>query len=268
MNLSQDPSASEPVPNSPNPNRLFIEPEPYRERDNIYYFDNIVFQVENTLFRVPKNGFQVAGSFFETIFSLPQPEGEMVEGSDDICPLPLLGINKAHFRSFLRVLYPFDGTAKTSEEWVGALDLATMWDFRKIRKASVRALSNIIVSRDVVVLRDIVELILLAKKYRVKQWLQDGYFKLIQQPGPLKIDELLSLNLDLVTIARIYSIREAFPNWRWGITVDLVDAEVNRIFSDEIKEMEDFEGIRVLPRFNVESNKATSLDWPRKKRKL
>ena len=63
-------------------------------------------KVENTLFRIPKNGFQVADSFFETIFSLPQPKGTIVEGSDDTYPLPLDGVSKAYFRGFLRVLYP------------------------------------------------------------------------------------------------------------------------------------------------------------------
>jgi len=263
MNLFQEPSASEPVPNSPKPQRLCIEPERKRERDDVYYFDHIVFEVENTLFRVPKNGFQVAGSFFETIFSLPQPEGEMIEGSDDICPLPLLGISKAHFRSFLRVLYPFDGTAITYEEWVGALDLATMWDFKKIRNASVLALSNLIVSKDVAVLRDVVEIILLATKYRVKQWLRDGYSSLIQQIEPLEIDELHALNLDWETIARIYSIREKIHNqschsafgFGYEASVERVDGEITRIFADEMKEMEDFEDI---PRFNLRANKPST----------
>jgi len=229
------------------------EPEPESERDSVYYFDIIVFKVENTLFRIPKNGFQVADSFFETIFSLPQPKGTIVEGSDDTCPLPLDGVSKAYFRGFLRVLYPFNGTATTYEEWVGALDLATMWDFKEIRKASVVALSTLITSRD------IVENVVLAKKYRVKKWLLDGYLKLLKQPQPLNIDQLRSSHVDLLTIARLWSIygtmlanhpkpnanccyycgRSSGSTWS-----EVTDAEANpliaQVFADELGEMEDF----------------------------
>ncbi|KAF8802638.1 hypothetical protein BYT27DRAFT_7341295 [Phlegmacium glaucopus] len=238
----------------PNP---FTEPEapdPECERDNLYYFDIIVFKVDNTLFRVPKNGFQVADSFFETIFSLPQPEGTMVEGSDDTCPLILSGISKAYFRGFLRVLYPFNGTAVTYEEWVGALDLATMWDFKEIRRASVGVLSKLINSRNAV------ENILLAKKYRVKQWLRDGYLKLLQQTEPLNIDELRASNVDLLTIARLWSIygtimanRSKAPSNCSNcsgcdsggsaslseVTHAEADPLILKIFADEFKEMKD-----------------------------
>ena len=61
---------------------------------------------------------------------------------------------------------------------------------------------------DLITSRDVVENILLAKKYRVRQWLQDGYLKLIKQTDLVKIDDLHSSNVDLLMIARIYSTRE------------------------------------------------------------
>jgi len=155
-------------------------------------------------------------------------------------------------------LYPINGTATTYEEWVGALDLATMWDFKGIRKASVEALSTFITSRNVV------ENILLAKKYRVKQWLQDGYLQLIQKREPgLDIDKLRSSKVDLLTIARLWSIYSTILENRCSkqsnrycnycdsyhckhgeITTEITHADadplITQVFADEFREMEDF----------------------------
>ena len=115
----------------------------------------------------------------------------------------------------------------------------------QIRKASVQALSNLITSRDVV------ENILLAKKYRVKQWLWDGYLKLIQQTNPVEINELHSSNVDLLTIARICSVREKTVQVNCKCchrgcdrrTSPRVNIEIAQVFAGELKEMEDFEDI-------------------------
>ncbi|KAF8161473.1 hypothetical protein B0H34DRAFT_701089 [Crassisporium funariophilum] len=178
------------------------EPEPEVKRDDVYYFDTIVLKVENTLFKVPRKGFESGQNAFTTLFTLPPPEGARAEGADDALPISLHGISKAHFRAFLLVLYPINGTASTYEEWVDALDLATMWEFKEVRNKSVAALTELMKSRN------IAENILLAKKYHVEQWLRDGYIRLVTQEEPLEIDELCSSMLDLLTIARLLSIRE------------------------------------------------------------
>jgi hypothetical protein len=101
--------------------------KPEITRDNFFYFDTLVFQVafvilvindfnsvrsltqvETTLFRVPRYGFEVEGTLFQTLFSLPGPleNGEQAEGRDDNYPIVLENITKEHFRGFLRVMYP------------------------------------------------------------------------------------------------------------------------------------------------------------------
>jgi hypothetical protein len=64
--------------------------------------------VENTLFNVVKNGFNVPGTPFEAMFALPQAQTDSssIEGSSLENPIHLLGIKVDHFRSFLRILYP------------------------------------------------------------------------------------------------------------------------------------------------------------------
>jgi len=173
------------------------------ERDDVFYFETITFQVEDTLFRVLKSGFEVEGSPFEAMFSLPQAPGEILEGTDDSSPIYLHGITKVSFRSFLRVLFPFKGAATTYPEWIAALDLATRWDFKKIRKTCIEALSELIKSRTSF------DNILLAKQYKVKKWLRDGYVQLLRQTKALELgDDICTSEIDMITIVRLLYIRE------------------------------------------------------------
>jgi hypothetical protein len=65
-------------------------------------------KVENTLFQVLRNGFNVPGTPFEAMFALPQTptDDDSIEGSSLENPIHLSGIKVEHFRSFLRILYP------------------------------------------------------------------------------------------------------------------------------------------------------------------
>jgi hypothetical protein len=69
---------------------------------------HLLFQkVENTLFKVLRNGFNVPGTPFEAMFALPQtPTDSSIEGSSLENPIHLPGAKADHFRSFLRILYP------------------------------------------------------------------------------------------------------------------------------------------------------------------
>ena len=67
---------------------------------------NILPKVENTLFQVLRNGFNIPGTPFEAMFTLPQTQTNGIEGSSLENPIHLPGIKEDHFRSFLRILYP------------------------------------------------------------------------------------------------------------------------------------------------------------------
>ncbi|KIM36760.1 hypothetical protein M413DRAFT_448894 [Hebeloma cylindrosporum] len=157
-------------------------------RDEFFYFDTLVFQVEMTLFRVPRHGFEVEGSLFQTLFSLPSPMeyGEQVEGRDDKCPIVLGEITKEYFRGFLRAMYPFDGITLTYDDWLGALDLATMWDFAKIRERSIKAISCLLHQITAT------EKVILGKKYH----------------DLLDLNQLSASSIDWPTISKLFSIRE------------------------------------------------------------
>ena len=64
--------------------------------------------VENTLFQVLGNGFNVPGTPFEEIFALRDTLTDSIEESSHGLenPIQLPGIKADHFRSFLHMLYP------------------------------------------------------------------------------------------------------------------------------------------------------------------
>ncbi|KAF8959923.1 hypothetical protein BDZ97DRAFT_1364998 [Flammula alnicola] len=187
-------------------------------RHTIYYDDTVVFKVESTLFRVPKKGFSVPGNSLPV--TIPQDNESMIPGLTDSDPLELAEVSEISFEGFLSVMYPVDGVVARYDNLVGALDLATLWRFKEIREKAISQLSRILEGRNVI------EKIMLAKKYRVKRWLRDGYIKLAKQDD-LTIEGLRcpGLELDWETISRIFALQQKersillfkqnSKQWRW-----------------------------------------------------
>ncbi len=61
-------------------------------------------QVENQLFRVARHLFVNTSEVFSTMFSLPQDNVGVVDGSDDEHPLVLQGVESADFENILEAL--------------------------------------------------------------------------------------------------------------------------------------------------------------------
>jgi len=208
----------------------------YRSRIRSSELSKVVLQVQRTP--------------FEAIFSLPQTPRKNVEGTDDSSPIYLHGISKVKFQSFLRVLYPFKGAATTYVEWIAALELAMMWDFKEIRKTCIEALSEHIKSRTVI------DNILLAKKFKVKKWLRDGYIQLLQSKDmELELGEnICTSEMDVMTLARLLYIRERrhCESQRDSkycsrcsrmldgyFSTDVANRKIDEVFADEMAGMED-----------------------------
>jgi len=175
-----------------------------------FNFELVVFQVEETLFKVIKNGFQVPGTIFEAMFALPVNAKIPVEGSSLESPIVLEGVDERHFQVFLRALYPFIGqpTVTKYEDWVGVLQLATMWEFKEIREKAIAALSALNSQRE------LSEKIYLGAKYGIINWLRDGYTDLVYRPT-LEIEDLRGLPFPVTweTATKIYYARESLlPN--------------------------------------------------------
>jgi len=173
-----------------------------------FYMEPVVFQIENSLFKVPKSGFQVPGTIFEAMFALPSSEtNDSIEGSSDENPIHIHGVEEKKFRAFLTMLYPSKAPIDDESRYfilLDALDLATFWEFTQLRKDIIADLSPMIEKRSNL------EIIYVAKKYRVAIWLRMAYNKLVQTCATLPMETLVSSKfpLDWETIAKLYQIRD------------------------------------------------------------
>ncbi|KDQ58991.1 hypothetical protein JAAARDRAFT_205981 [Jaapia argillacea MUCL 33604] len=153
---------------------------------------NVLFLVENTLFKVHAFFFQRDSSRFK---DLP---------SKAVCPLTnpihLDNVTSVDFERFLGVLYPtcFDEhNAKTVEEWSSILTLATQWGFSSIRTLAIRELSGA---------ASPVDKIALAHKFDVPEWLKDAYVDICGRSHTLALEE--GERLGLPEVIKISEARE------------------------------------------------------------
>jgi len=189
----------------------------------LFSLDFIIFEVEGTLFKVPRCSFEGRpGTPFEVATSIsgqiqssgPTPE---LEGLTDTKPVHLPQIKKVEFESLLKVMYPqLLHSAPLSEklvrslvrkEWIHVLKLSTMWGLDDIRQMAIEKLSTGFGS-------DPIEKILLAKRYGVSSWLLDGYAQLVSQQAPLQMETLDSL--DWKTKVSLLSLRDRYPPAVYG----------------------------------------------------
>ncbi|KAK0241215.1 hypothetical protein EDD85DRAFT_392917 [Armillaria nabsnona] len=76
--------------------------------DELFYWENVVFLVENTLFDVPRYHFESFSEVFKTMFTLPHGDGVIVDGLSDDYPRVLQGVTAHELRSLLNLmLHPY-----------------------------------------------------------------------------------------------------------------------------------------------------------------
>ncbi|KAF9558129.1 hypothetical protein CPC08DRAFT_709863 [Agrocybe pediades] len=193
---------------------------PQARRDEDFFIETITFKVEDTIFRVPRMGFLDPECFFAGMFDLPGPgpNGEQAQGTTDESPIVLEGESKAHFKAFLKALYPalycsLPETGKpyrasitrkidvdSYDEWVGVLHLSTKWGFSETRKTAIENISRFTKT-------DVWDKILLAKKYNVRKWLLEGYKVLVNSRAPQDVDQLVE-NMGVADALKLLQIRE------------------------------------------------------------
>lgn len=167
------------------------------ERHDIYYLETVVFRVEDTLFRVPRRGFELESVIFASMFSLPAGKHNP-EGQDDDSPIVLQGVKKRDFQSLLEMMYPMGPNLPnlTHEDRVAVLRLSTMWELVKVRKSIIEMMEKTPL--------DAVEKILIAKKERISTWLLNGYFALVRE-NPLTFERVKLL--DWETVAKLFAVQ-------------------------------------------------------------
>jgi len=203
------------------------------KHDDTYYLDVVIFQVEDTLFRVPKYFFVNHSDIFATTFSLPQT-AETPEGSSDANPFKLEGVTKEEFTCFLKVAYPLKQLPQnpqslytiSSEEWQSALKLATLWRFHSLRQLALSKLSTM--------KTDPVSRIMMGRNFRVAKWLSMGYTALARREEPPSVQEANILGVE--TIVFIFHVREASNNSNRS-NFDFAPT-IRKVFAKELQDVE------------------------------
>ncbi|KAI0308465.1 hypothetical protein OF83DRAFT_1073376 [Amylostereum chailletii] len=165
------------------------------DRDDFFYFDSIVFQAENKLFKVPRYGLPAEEGVFTAMFELPTPCNRDTEGSSDENPIKLPPEVTAYdFRSLLKACYPqcvpLPIHELTVDEWMSVLKLANMWCLDGLRKIAIEK------AEDIVEGYDSVQKILLGRHYTVARWMIDGYEDLGMRAEMISDEEREMLGLE------------------------------------------------------------------------
>ncbi|KAF8632432.1 hypothetical protein AX15_001876 [Amanita polypyramis BW_CC] len=162
-------------------------------RNEEYYLEDIIFQVEDQLFKVHRHMFVQLSVVFRDMFTIPVPGGVEADGSSDKQPLVLEGIEKKDFVLLLRCLYPlnFQGDLESSfslEEWRSVLKLAALYEMDKIKAFAVKKMTPLLTGSPSLQIH-------LAKVYDIKEWLAPGLVRLVNHVRPLDEEDVKLIGL-------------------------------------------------------------------------
>ncbi|VDB95552.1 unnamed protein product [Peniophora sp. CBMAI 1063] len=177
-----------------------MTPNQSPKHDTFFYCDTVVFQVEDTLFSIPRYGPAKDGAF-DTLFE--PPCGALSAGTHDDEPIFLADVSVSEFRLLLRMIC-FDpdhiATFDTLDEWTSILRLSTRWSLGSIRAATISGAKSLVNKLP------IVEKILLAERCNVQEWLEEGYEALIGREAMITSEERDMLGWE--TYGRLMELRE------------------------------------------------------------
>ncbi|OCB85797.1 hypothetical protein A7U60_g7149 [Sanghuangporus baumii] len=193
------------------------------KRHDTYYIPSgdVVFQVEDTLFRVHRYFFERESALFRDMLSLPAPiqqpsngtQGQQQaafqrEGTSDENPIRLPQVSKEEFRLFLWVFYnpthsEYDAPGS---KWTSILRLAHLWDFPMIRELAFRQLEK----------EPPVKRLALADRYDAPpDWRARAMTELVVRREPLSRVEGEELGLE--TVLKVAEMREKAQTQNWRI---------------------------------------------------
>ncbi|ESK97285.1 hypothetical protein Moror_17850 [Moniliophthora roreri MCA 2997] len=185
---------------------------PAAQRHDQYYIETIVYQVENTLFRVPSRYFHEKSEAFSGASQISKASGE---GSSDNDPVKLALPQDANTNDFLqlaRLIYPLTvglppPTDLSRADWTSVLKLSTAWGFRDLRKLAIAELSKSDSPKDSEYFLERLEI---GRRYSVKLWILEGLRGLSSTSTSLLPLEKLEA-LGLKTAMRLLYIRNSQP---------------------------------------------------------
>ncbi|KAF8632494.1 hypothetical protein AX15_001861 [Amanita polypyramis BW_CC] len=196
-------------------------------QDEEFYFQDIIIQVDNRLFKVPRRVFIHESQVFRDMFSLPAPEGTKADGLSNDQPLMLNGIKASDFSRLLKYLFPIkqspDSFAlKTLDEWTSVLKLADQWQMEDVRAVAITRMTPL--------LEKVPEKqIKLSLEYNIEEWLVPGINRLARRDQPLDKNDIEEIGLDcalkIMTLREDCNFDASYNQWsvrrRGQCTIDL-----------------------------------------------
>ncbi|KAJ3754323.1 hypothetical protein EV360DRAFT_15886, partial [Lentinula raphanica] len=166
-------------------------------KDEDFYYDCRIFQVENCLFRFPIQFLAVQSSYFQNLRD-ESPNGFTEEDTID-----LDGVSREDFRQLLKILcsprkfiYP---EAFSLSQWEAVLRLAKRWGMNQVKTHAVVAIERL---SDV----DPVEKIVLARTYDIQSWLAPAFNDILQRSQSLTESDVEKLGVP--TAVSLMSLRD------------------------------------------------------------
>ncbi|KAF9030663.1 hypothetical protein BDP27DRAFT_1349036 [Rhodocollybia butyracea] len=213
-----------PMLNGMDEDKTRLQKPPAITRSPRFYFDCVVFQVEDVLYKIPRAKLVDESKVFETMFSLPLGENNASEGLVDDNPIHLEQLAKKDWSDLVPDF--------TLDEWVSVLELATKYDMTNIRKGAIDRIA---------VFNDPARKVKIARRLRIPSYFVPSL--------PLTPEEFTNLGMECAM--KVISLRERcfdqsgssktsrlFRDGKIRVDVNppdmrnLVFMEIQRVFSD------------------------------------
>ncbi|KAI6109081.1 hypothetical protein EDD16DRAFT_1609067 [Pisolithus croceorrhizus] len=167
-----------------------------------FWVNTVTFLVEDCLFRLPREPFQLESRFFCDKFSSLQGDGGETEGLSDEKPIRLDDVEKGDFEQLLKVLFhrtltSLPDLSLSTDQWASVLKLSTEWSFQEPRQAAIDALTREASAVDRVVL---------SQKYNVEELFLPALNELVRRPDLITMEEAVQMGLDIGF--KLASVRE------------------------------------------------------------
>ncbi|KAK1220382.1 hypothetical protein PQX77_016873 [Marasmius sp. AFHP31] len=192
------------------------------KRHSNYYIETLVFQVEDTVFRIPTRYLCEKSEILRAASEISATSSEGLSDTNPIkLPLPDDG-NAGDFASFARIIYALTvdlplPTDLSKDQWISVLKLSTCWMLDEVRQHAITKISHISPASS------FKDKILLGRKYKVKDWVLEGLTGISSPSNPLlPLSELESLGEG--TAMRLLYARQS-PR---DSTCDKTQADVDR----------------------------------------
>ncbi|EIW80316.1 hypothetical protein CONPUDRAFT_105309 [Coniophora puteana RWD-64-598 SS2] len=183
-------------------------------RDEIFYFSDVIIRVESTLYKVPRHILSEHSHVFRDMFALPSGN-QPAEGLSDDNPIVLQGVTSYDFRQLLRVLYaraivpsalPVSVTnparsqlSLARQEWSAVLKLSHQWEMSTIHQFAIGKMSSLAM--------DPTDKLALALKYNIDVWIKPALNDLAKRSRPMTKRDVDLLGLGVVL--KIAEVRES-----------------------------------------------------------